>query len=92
MTTFIALLRGINVGGNRQVRIADLRALFAEAGCEKVTTYIQSGNVVFTHPARSPQTLGADLERRIEAANGFDVPVILTAPSAEPAAIPSGKR
>ena len=49
MTTYIALLRGINVGGNRKIRMADLREIFAEAGCADVASYIQSGNVVFTH-------------------------------------------
>jgi len=57
--------------------MAELRELFIEAGCKRVTTYIQSGNVVFTHPTRSPEKLRVDLERRIEEATGFDVPVIL---------------
>ncbi len=77
MTTFIALLRGINVGGKHKVAMADLRAIFADAGGENVTTYIQSGNVVFTHPARPPDKLGADLEQRIEARTGFAVAVVL---------------
>lgn len=77
MTTFIALLRGINVGGRHKVAMADLRALFAEAGGEDVTTYIQSGNVVFGHRARSPDKLGGELEQRIEAMAGFTVAVVL---------------
>lgn len=77
MTTYIALLRGINVGGNRKIRMADLSALLVEAGCGDVTTYIQSGNAVFTHPSRSPTKLTGDLEDRIAAAHGFDVPVVL---------------
>jgi uncharacterized protein (DUF1697 family) len=81
MTTYIALLRGINVGGNRKIPMADLRALFVDAGCDSVTTYIQSGNVVFTHRTRSSGVLGTDLERRIKAANGFDVPVFLRSAS-----------
>ncbi len=77
MTAFVALLRGINVGGNRKVAMADIRALFADAGGDNVTTYIQSGNVVFTHPARSSDELGVDIERRIEAQTGFAVAVVL---------------
>jgi len=77
VTTNIALLRGINVGGQHKVAMADLRALFADAGGEDVTTYIQSGNVVFTHPAGSSDKLGVDLERRIEAHTGFAVAVVL---------------
>ncbi len=57
--------------------MADLKARFAEAGGENVVTYIQSGNVVFTHAARSPDKLGADLARRIEAMTGFTVPVVV---------------
>ncbi len=47
MTTFVALLRGINVGGKNRILMADLRACFEEAGYANVRTYIQSGNVVF---------------------------------------------
>ena len=77
MTTYVALLRGINVGGNRKIRMTDLRDIFTEAGCGNVASYIQSGNVVFTHPSSDEQEVVAELERRIEAATGFDVPVML---------------
>jgi len=77
MTTYIALLRGINVGGRHKVAMADLRALCADAGCQSATTYIQSGNVVFRHPTRSPDKLGADLAERLEAMTGFTVAVVL---------------
>jgi len=76
VTTFVALLRGINVGGRHKVAMADLRAAFADAGCEGVTTYIQSGNVVFEHAADADE-LGVELERRIEAMAGFAVAVVL---------------
>jgi uncharacterized protein (DUF1697 family) len=77
MTTWLALVRGINVGGNRKLPMADLRAVFAEAGATDVVTYIQSGNVVFEHAARAPEKLSAELAARIEAATGFAVPVML---------------
>jgi len=77
VTTFVALLRGINVGGRHTLAMADLRALFVGAGCDNVVTYIQSGNVVFTHAGRSSDRLGADIERRIEELTGFAVPVIV---------------
>jgi len=77
VTTYIALLRGINVGGNRKIHMADLRELFAAAGCDDVTSYIQSGNIVFTHPSTASDRLAGDLQQRIEAGTGFDVPVIL---------------
>ncbi|MFT7628327.1 MAG: hypothetical protein ACI9OS_001986, partial [Ulvibacter sp.] len=47
MRTYIALLRGINVGRYKKVLMADLRALFESLGFKDVKTYIQSGNVVF---------------------------------------------
>lgn len=77
MARFVALLRGINVGGHRKVRMEDLRAWVADAGARDVATYIQSGNVVFTHPARSGRTLGADLAAAIAKASKLDVDVIV---------------
>lgn len=77
MTISIALLRAINVGGNHPIAMADLRDVLVAAGCEDVTTYIQSGNVVFTHPEAATAHLAASLEQRIAAATGFDVPVVL---------------
>jgi uncharacterized protein (DUF1697 family) len=76
MARVIALLRGVNVGG-RKLAMSDLRALCEEAGCEDVTTYIQSGNVVFTHKGGTSDTLRADLERRIKAVAGYESPVML---------------
>lgn len=67
---YVALLRGINVGGNRKVSMADLRAVFESMGFTDVVTYINSGNVVF-----SAQTApGASaIEARLEKAFGFDM-------------------
>ena len=59
---YVALLRGINVGGNNPVSMAKLKACLETAGFDEVTTYIQSGNVVFT-TAISPRD---ELTRRIE--------------------------
>jgi len=77
MTVSIALLRGINVGGHRKVPMATLRDLFVDAGYDQVTTYIQSGNVVFSHRSPSSDRLRADLETRIGDAMGFEVPVMV---------------
>jgi uncharacterized protein (DUF1697 family) len=60
---YVALLRGINVGGNHLIRMTDLKACFEEQGMRDVATYIQSGNVVFTAAARP-----AEIARRLEAA------------------------
>jgi uncharacterized protein (DUF1697 family) len=63
MNAYIALLRGINVGGNKLVAMADLRALVARLGFADVRTLLQSGNLVFRGDRRSP----AQLERVLEA-------------------------
>ncbi len=63
--TYVALLRGINVGGRNKVAMADLRALMVRLGHTDVETYIQSGNVVFTSGDSDSTTLAAALERAI---------------------------
>lgn len=73
MPRFVAMLRGINVGGNRIIEMETLRAIFAGAGAKDVATYIASGNVVFSHP----RPTAARFEAAIAAATRFDVPVML---------------
>jgi len=74
--THVALLRGINVGGKNRVTMEDLVALFADAGCGDVRTYIQSGNVVFqaraTVAKRVPNLVAAVISDRF----GYRVPVV----------------
>ncbi|WP_018683519.1 DUF1697 domain-containing protein [Actinokineospora enzanensis] len=64
MTSYIALLRGVNVGGRAKIAMADLRAVLTGLGCGDVRTLLQSGNAVFTAPEVDP----AELESTIEAA------------------------
>jgi uncharacterized protein (DUF1697 family) len=71
----VAMLRGINLGPTRRVPMADLRALFSDAGYEDVRTYLQSGNVVLSSSA-SPDELAGAAQRLISERFGFDVPVI----------------
>jgi uncharacterized protein (DUF1697 family) len=73
----VALLRGINVGGKRIVPMKDLAAVFADAGCRDVRTYIQSGNVVFTASSATAHRLRDRLEKKIQERFGFAVPIIL---------------
>lgn len=63
MARFVALLRGINVGGNNIIKMTDLKACFESDGFEDVTTFIQSGNVLFT----AKGSRGAPLTKRVEA-------------------------
>lgn len=70
----LVLLRGINVGGRHVVPMARLCLLFIELGCTKVSTYIQSGNLVCTAPASlAAAQISAVLEERF----GFAIPVTL---------------
>lgn len=75
--TYVALLRGINVGGHRKVRMSDLSTWCSGIGCEDVRTYIQSGNVLFTHGSLSGTELERALEVAIAAQTGFDVKVMV---------------
>ena len=77
MPTYVALLRGINVGGHKPLKMALLREILEGAGCTDVETYIQSGNVVFGHASRSEAKLQAELEKQIAKATKFDVTVVL---------------
>jgi uncharacterized protein (DUF1697 family) len=76
-TTFVALLRGINVGGHRRVGMGPLRGLFESLGHGDVTTYIQSGNVVFDSPGGDPRALADEIELRILEEFGFGVDVVV---------------
>jgi uncharacterized protein (DUF1697 family) len=75
--TYVALLRGINVGGRNKLPMKDLAAIFTEAGCTNVRTYIQSGNVLFTaapgRAKRLPQLTSLEIADRF----GYRVPVVL---------------
>ncbi len=79
MTTYIALLRGINVGGNT-LRMERLRALFAELGLADARTYVQSGNVLFT-AARPPAELAALIEARLARETRLPVSVFIRTPA-----------
>jgi uncharacterized protein (DUF1697 family) len=76
-TTFVALLRGINVGGKRALPMKELVAIFAAAGCGNVRSYIQSGNVVFEAGARAATRAMAAARARILEDFGIDVPLIV---------------
>lgn len=74
---YIALLRGINVGGKNSLPMKDLAALFEKAGCSHVATYIQSGNVVFRADAKLAQEITSLMTRAISKHFKIDVPVII---------------
>ncbi|HXJ40087.1 MAG TPA: DUF1697 domain-containing protein [Bryobacteraceae bacterium] len=73
----IALLRGVNVGGNNKLPMATLREICASMGLNDTATYIQSGNIVFTTTRKDLPKLATDLELAIQAQFGFRPAVIL---------------
>lgn len=77
MTRYVALLRGVNVGGKNALPMKELAAMFGAAGCVKVTTYIQSGNVIFEASGECAETLSARTEAAIAEQFGIRSPVIL---------------
>jgi uncharacterized protein (DUF1697 family) len=77
MPTYVSLLRGINVGGARKVRIEELKRLYGSLGFEGVRTYIQSGNLVFRSRSNEAGELEKIIQGKIQDLFGFDVTVIL---------------
>jgi uncharacterized protein (DUF1697 family) len=74
---YLALLRGVNVGGKNLVKMADLRASFEEMGLAEVATYIQSGNVLFRAPRQKREELGARIESSLTRRFGVELKVVL---------------
>ena len=78
MTTYISILRGINVGGHKKILMADLRALYEKLGFINVRSYIQSGNVVFDNADdKSNRAIAEMIEHALEIKYKFQVPVLV---------------
>ncbi len=77
MPTYAALLRGINVGGKNMLPMKDLVALCEQAGCARVRTYINSGNVIFESRAAAVGKVAAAITQAIEKRFSFRSPVIV---------------
>lgn len=75
--TYVALLRGINVGGKNKLAMKDLVGLFEELGCRDVHSYIQSGNIVFRAPDLLACRVPALVAARIEKSYQFLPPVLV---------------
>ncbi|WP_330587884.1 DUF1697 domain-containing protein [Anaerocolumna sedimenticola] len=76
MIIYLALLRGINVGGKNIIKMADLKRVFEAIGLCDVKTYIQSGNVLFKSDEKE-EVLSDKIEHEIEAVFGIPAKVIL---------------
>ena len=76
MTRYIAVLRGINVGGNRKIVMDDLKQLLEKMGLQNISTYIQSGNIIFSSTMSEIDAEKA-MKKAVHEKYGFDVPVMV---------------
>lgn len=80
MQTYIALLRGINVGGQKKILMADLKKLLEDLHFKNVQTYIQSGNVIFTTDVMGETAIAHQIQKVIMESYNFEVPVLVLTP------------
>lgn len=76
-TSYIALLRGINVGGNNIIKMSALAQAFEECGYTEVSTYIQSGNVLFTTEERDTHEISKTIEKHLSKTFNYDSKIVL---------------
>src|SRR5688500_20137657 len=81
MSRYVALLRGINVGGNNLIKMSELRNSFAGMGFAEVETYIQSGNVVFSSKQMNKAKLEALIEKALSDAFRYQSRVLIVSDS-----------
>ncbi|MFD0589508.1 DUF1697 domain-containing protein [Paenibacillus sp. GCM10027627] len=74
---FVALLRGINVGGNNKIDMKLLKATFERSGMNNVVTYINTGNIIFSNESDSPAELSSILEKAILEDFGLSIKVLI---------------
>jgi uncharacterized protein (DUF1697 family) len=77
MKVYVALFRGINVGGGRALPMKDLSRLFEQNGCAGVQTYIQSGNVVFRSSVADPDRLAKRIAAAVSKSRGFEPKILV---------------
>jgi len=77
MKTYIALFRGINVGGNNMLPMKELKVVLEKNGCESVRTYIQSGNVILNSSSPDAAKLAKQLSAAVAKSHGFEPRVLL---------------
>ena len=84
MNKYIALLRGINVSGQKKIKMSDLKLHFESIGFTNIQTYIQSGNIVFCSKLKNVSKIKESIENKILEVYNFSVPtMILTKPKLE---------
>ncbi len=80
MPIYISMLRGINVSGQKKIKMKELHALYVSLGFKNVHTYIQSGNVVFESEEENVTTVAEKIEHKISETYGFQVAAFLRSP------------
>ncbi len=80
MQRYISMLRGINVSGQKKIKMDALRALYAALQFNNVKSYIQSGNVIFESDESDTSSLARQIEAKIEQTFGFFVPIMIRTP------------
>ncbi|WP_394974756.1 DUF1697 domain-containing protein [uncultured Croceitalea sp.] len=78
MKTFVVFLRGINVGGQKKIKMADLKTSLQNSNFKNVSTYIQSGNLILNSDGETMTIIEKQIESLILKDFGFEVPVLLT--------------
>jgi uncharacterized protein (DUF1697 family) len=81
VTTWVVLLRGVNVGGANRLPMKDLRELVTSLGHSDVVTYIQSGNLVLTSATKNRQTIANEICYGIKSSFGLGVTAMLRTPA-----------
>jgi len=77
MPTYISLLRGINVSGQKPIKMDALKTMYRQLNFQNVETYLQSGNVIFRDDQSDPSDLATTISSKIQEQFGFEVPVIV---------------
>ncbi|MDJ0645424.1 MAG: DUF1697 domain-containing protein [Flavobacteriaceae bacterium] len=80
MNTYICLLRGINVSGQKKIKMVELKASFETLGLKDVITYIQSGNIIFKSEENNTVKLESSIHEMLLDDYGFDVKVLVLTP------------
>jgi len=81
MPAYIAIYRGINVSGQKIIKMERLRAMFEGLGFDAVQTYIQSGNVIFSAKSATTASLATKIERKTVSEFGFEAAVLVRTPA-----------
>lgn len=80
MKSFIALLRGINVSGQKMIKMSDLKIHLQESGFTSIQTYIQSGNIIFRSDETDTNIIESLIKEKILQKYGFEVPTLVKTP------------